>query len=83
MEKLQLPLYCHRDNLKLIHCLSPTLCITLFQCNYKVYTLFFPERQILNDPVKWENAVKMVLNTFEDAMKWTKNNTYKYSRLQS
>ncbi|KAK3082685.1 hypothetical protein FSP39_002580 [Pinctada imbricata] len=38
----------------------------------------YDERQILADSVKWENAVKMVLNTFEDAMKWTKNNTYKY-----
>ncbi|XP_062622135.1 uncharacterized protein LOC134283651 [Saccostrea cucullata] len=40
-------------------------------------TIVIDERLLLSDQNKWDSAVKMVMSTFDDAMKWTKNATYK------
>ncbi|XP_056013484.1 uncharacterized protein LOC125678631 isoform X2 [Ostrea edulis] len=44
------------------------------------------ERQLLADQKKWDSAVKMVMSTFEEAMKWTKNaahqNLFKRGQMQ-
>lgn len=59
------------------------------QCWYIVFDLplysvwvFFSfkistERLLLADQNKWEKAIKMIMNTFDDAAKWTKNASHK------
>ena len=41
---------------------------------------FVSERLLLADQSKWEKAIKMVLTTFDDAVKWTKNASHKNSK---
>ncbi|XP_078326004.1 uncharacterized protein LOC111127427 isoform X2 [Crassostrea virginica] len=40
-------------------------------------TVVIDERLLLADQSKWEKAIKMVLATFDDAVKWTKNASHK------
>ncbi|OWF42085.1 hypothetical protein KP79_PYT24604 [Mizuhopecten yessoensis] len=42
------------------------------------FNIVYDERALLSDPVKWDNAVKMVLQTLNDAVKWTKNSSHKH-----
>ncbi|XP_060069888.1 paramyosin-like [Ylistrum balloti] len=42
------------------------------------FNIVYDERALLSDPVKWDNAVKMVLQTLNDAVKWTKNASHKH-----
>ncbi|XP_033728710.1 paramyosin-like [Pecten maximus] len=42
------------------------------------FNIVYDERALLSDPVKWDNAVKMVLQTLNDAVKWTKNANHKH-----
>lgn len=40
-------------------------------------TVVIDERLLLADQNKWEKAIKMIMNTFDDAAKWTKNAGHK------
>lgn len=44
-----------------------------FFFSFKIST----ERLLLADQNKWEKAIKMIMNTFDDAAKWTKNASHK------
>ncbi|XP_069107353.1 uncharacterized protein PF3D7_1120000-like [Argopecten irradians] len=42
------------------------------------FNIVYDERALLSDPVKWDNAIKMILQTLNDALKWTKNANHKH-----
>lgn len=56
-----------------ISCLTYHYTVSGFFFSFKIST----ERLLLADQNKWEKAIKMIMNTFDDAAKWTKNASHK------